>query len=104
MLSATGFDFSLEQKKSHQAPGSFLSQKQLSKIIHQCEYVCCHRTEINFLCRQEDINTLLGSPFPMWTTGAGVILCYKGRGCIYANTSSGEANSSLSHKRLLLAA
>jgi len=48
MLSATGFDFNLEQKKSHQAPGSFLSQKQLSKIIHLCEYVCCHRTEINF--------------------------------------------------------
>jgi len=93
----------LVQNKSLQAPDSFRSQKQLSSIIHRCEYVCCHRTEINFLCRQEDINTLLSNPFPMRKTGAGVILCYKGNGCIYAKTSSGEANSSLSHKRLLLA-
>jgi hypothetical protein len=79
MLSATDFAFSLEQKKSLQAQGSFRSQKHFSRIIHPCEYLCCHRTEINFLCRQEGINTLLSNPFPMRTTGAGVILCYNVR-------------------------
>jgi hypothetical protein len=85
MLSATDFGFSLEQKKSLQAPGSFRSQKHFSRIIHRCEYLCCHRIEINFLCRQEGINTLLSNPFPMRTTGAGVILCYKCKGCIWCS-------------------